>query len=81
MPDAICPTFASGTFSVISGNDANDILVDKALAGQANGYASQLPCETAGSFNNGWANGCLTQSVGPTFSTSLVDFGNTGRQS
>ena len=79
MADAICPTFAAGTISLFG---ADDILNDSALAGSANGYQNQNAYHmTVGSFNNRWNNGCLTQSVTPTFSTSLVDFGATGRQS
>lgn len=77
MADAICPTFAAGTISLVT-----DILDDKAVAGSGNGYSGQNPYfNTAGSFNTAWNNECLTQSVTPTFSTSLVDFGTNGRQS
>lgn len=77
MPDAICPTFAAGTLSQVT-----DVLNDSALAGSANGYQNENTfLATAGSFNNAWANGCLTNTVTPTFATSLVSFGNTGRQS
>lgn len=81
MADAICPTFASGTFSVISGSDVFDTNGDCALPAGVNGYTRTVPDITAGSFNNGWVNKCHTQTVAPTFSSSLVDFGNTGRQS
>ncbi len=77
MPDVICPTFAAGTLSLNTrvNNDA-------ALAGQAHGSSNKNPFfNTVGSHNTAWNNECLTQSVTPTFSTSLVDFGNTGRQS
>lgn len=81
MPDSICPTFASGTFSLISGSLPLDLVNDQVSATGANGYTNTIPDITAGSFNHGWTNKCNTQSVTPTFSSSLVDFGNTGRQS
>lgn len=81
MPDSICPTFGAGTMSIVSDGDAFDLLADKVSATGLNGYTNQYPSRSAGSFNFGWANGCLVQSVTPTFSTSLVDFGTTGRQS
>lgn len=77
MADVICPTFAAGTVSL-----QRQFLNDNALAGGTNGYTNQNPFfNTVGSANVAWNNECLTQSVTPTFSTSLVDFGNTGRQS
>lgn len=77
MADVICPTFATGTHSL-----NNQVLNDCALAGQAHGTANKDPfLMTVGSHNTAWNNECLDQKVAPTFSTSLVDFGNTGRQS
>ncbi len=77
MADAICPTFAAGTISKVT-----QVLNDNALAAGANGYTNENPFfNTVGAFNTAWNNECLTQTVAPTFSTSLVDFGNTGRQS
>lgn len=77
MADAICPTFAAGTLSL-----ATDVLSDCALAAGANGYTNENPYQnTVGSFNTAWNNGCLTKTVTPTFSSSLVDFGRTGLQS
>ena len=81
MADAICPTFAAGTVSLISGSNVTARLGDSAKPGSANGVTGQFPCSTAGSFNNEWANGCLSQNVTPTFSSGLLSFGNTGRQS
>ena len=81
LADPICPTYAAGSISLISGIGTGDILNDCALAGQPNGYNNSITGNTVGSFNNGWENGCYTQSVTPTFSTSLLDFGHTGRQS
>ena len=80
--DAICPTFAAGTISIISNNSVVASHSDSALAGGANGVTGQFPSSTAGSFNNEWANGVLTQSVAPTFSSGgLNTFGRTGLQS
>lgn len=77
MPDRICPTFATGTVSLVNRNNT-----DAALAGSVEGTTGKSTYHnTVGSSNFSWVNGCLTQTVTPTFSTSLVDFGNTGRQS
>ncbi len=77
MADPICPTFASGTISL-----QTQILNDKAVAGGANGYSGENPYfNTVGSFNNAWNNECLTQSITPTYSSSLLQFGSTGHQS
>lgn len=77
MADAICPTFAAGTVS-----QPTQVLNDCALAGGSNGYTNENPYfNTVGSFNTAWNNECLTKTVTPTFSTSLVNFGSSGRQS
>ena len=81
MPDPICPTFAAGTFSIISDGGVFNTLADSVSATGVNGYTTQAPCETVGSFNTFWTNGCHTQTVQPTFSTTLLSFGATGRQS
>lgn len=82
MADSICPTFSAGTLSVISTGTGGDVLNDSALAGQPNGTANQnTVTKTVGSFNYKWNNGCLSQNVQPVFRTSLVKFGDTGRQS
>lgn len=60
MADPSIPTFGTTAFSIISGNDAIDLLNDSALAGSANGYQNQEPCITAGSFNANWNNHVLT---------------------
>lgn len=76
MADAICPTFATNTITL-----NNDVLDDKALAGQPNGYSGQNTfLGTAGSFNNAWANEYLSPTA-PTFGASLVTFGTAGVQS
>ena len=85
MADQICPTQGSGFISLVS--SADDLLDDFILPSRTGSTSMMgyINCTTnhreAGSQNNGWVNGCLTQTVAPTFSTSLVDFGNTGRQS
>ena len=79
--DPICPTFAAGTFSVISKAGVANTINDCVAPGGANGYVNQLPSTTAGSFNNDWGNNVLTQSVTPTYSSGLLSFGNTGLQS
>ena len=82
MSDPICPTFSAGTIS--TGNGVGSVLFnngDGAVPGQPNGYSNQFPNGTVGSFNNGWANGDLTQSVQPVFRSGLLSFGNTGLQS
>lgn len=78
--DAICPTFAAGTVAIIS-SGAKATNNDGALPGGANGYQNQYPCGTAGSFNNEWSNGCWSQNIQPTYSSGLLSFGRTGRQS
>ena len=77
MSDAICPTYSAGTTSTWSMSFLNDAVVK----GQPNGYVNETASMTVGSFNNGWGNGCLSQNVAPTYTTSLLDFGRTGRQS
>ena len=79
--DPICPTFSSGYLSIQSTSNFSDLNNDSANPGSANGYQNQEPGITVGSFNNDWNNGCLTQSVTPTYSSGLLSFGNTGRQS
>lgn len=69
MADSICPTSAAGTISLITGRQSSNHTTPQPYL---HGVSAQ---------NNDWNNGCLTQSVAPTFSTSLLDFGNTGRQS
>lgn len=77
MADRICPTHAAGTISLVT-----QVLNDGASATVAEGSVNKNGYyQTVGSSNFRWTNGCLTQTVTPTFSTSLVDFGNTGRQS
>jgi len=80
LADAICPTYAAGTISLISGGQkaTNN---DSAKPGSPNGYQNVVACSDVGSFNNGWENGCWSQNVNPTYSSSLIDFGHTGRQS
>jgi len=79
MADAICPTFAAGTISEIG---VGETLDDFTLVTAPNGTANQKTYKnTVGSFNHSWSNGALSNTVLPTFSTSLVDFGTTGRQS
>ena len=82
MADNICPTYAAGTVSVVSSNN-NDFYAPT-ITGATNtlGYINQSNYEnTVGSPNNSWNNGALSNTVLPTFSNSLVDFGATGRQS
>ena len=81
MADHITPTYAAGTISVVSaGNKA--FINDSVAPGQPNGYQNQVDDDTVGSFNSNWANGCLSQSVAPTYGSSgLLSFGSTGRQS
>ena len=81
MPIIVCPTFASGSFSIISGTSTFDLLSDSALASGANGYQNTVPDITVGSSNCGLTNKVNTQSIAPTFSTSLGFFGTTGQQS
>ena len=57
MSDPICPTFAAGTFSIISTSGIGDV----------NGDLTVIPCTTVNSFNNQWANGVVTQSIAPTY--------------
>ena len=77
MADAICPTSAAGTVSLVT-----QVLNDCALAAGTNGYTNTNPyLNTVGSFNHDGANGCLDQKVTPVFRSSLVDFEVTGRQS
>ena len=80
LADPICPTYAAGTVSNISAGQKSTNN-DSAAPGQPNGYQNQTACSTVGSFNNGWENGCWSQNIQPTYSTSLLDFGHTGRQS
>lgn len=60
MADPAIPTFASGTFCIISGTSVFDLENDSARAGGANGYQNQDPAQTAGSFNAQWNNGVLS---------------------
>ena len=80
--DPICPTYAAGSFSLVS--SAKSIFVnlnDSAAPGQANGYANTVVSFTVGSFNSDWNNNVLTQSVQPAYSNGLLSFGATGLQS
>ena len=80
--DPICPTFAAGSFSLVS--NAKSIfsnLNDSAAPGVANGYANTIIGLTVGSFNSDWNNNVLTQSIQPAYSNGLLSFGNTGLQS
>ena len=90
--DAICPTYAAGTISKndtpYAGIATYDILNDCVCIGSALtggtvgfGYINQVNPWTVGSMNNGWANGCLSQNVTPTYSSGVLSFGNTGLQS
>ncbi len=91
--DQIMPTYAAGTLAkndtpYVTGIATFDILndcvcVNTAITGSsvAMGYINQVNPYTVGSVNNGWANGCLSQNVTPTWSASLLDAGHTGRQS
>lgn len=81
LADPICPTYAAGSFSKVSLNANTNLNNDSASASGANGYANTVAGSTVGSFNNDWTNGDLTQSVTPTYSSSLIQFGNTGLQS
>jgi hypothetical protein len=81
LKDPICPTYAAGSISIMSGTGTGDVLNDSALAGQPNGYNNTITGFTVGSFNNGWENGCWSQNVVPTYSSSLIRFGLEGRQS
>lgn len=79
--DPICPTYAAGTLSLMN---ASAILMnnnDCAQPGQPNGYANTFPTLTVGSFNAGWINGDLTQTVQPVYRNGIMSFGNTGLQS
>ena len=86
LTDPICPTYAAGAISQISGKGAASLIEfnNDGWNGQpgANyGYQNQAAGETVGSFNNDWQNGCHSQSVQPTYSSGLLSFGRTGRQS
>ena len=94
--DPIAPTYGTGAVSIMSGvntaqpgvnSTVGDFLNDSAAPGQPNGYVNNFTdygssgMSRAGGFNNGWANGDLTQSVQPTYSSGLLSFGRTGLQS
>jgi hypothetical protein len=79
--DPICPTFAAGSMSIVSGSGNFNLNNDSAAPGVANGYVNQCPSITVGSFNNDWNNDYLTQTKTPTYSSGLLSFGNTGLQS
>jgi hypothetical protein len=86
LADPICPTYAAGTVSVNSGSTTGDLLNDSAKPGSANGYINNwsniaIGVARVGGFNNGWTNVCNSQNITPTYSSGLVSFGNTGRQS
>ena len=86
--DPICPTYAAGTVALSSTGNASDILKDyyaqtTALTGSTvqSGNVNSYNYWNVGAYNNSWNNGCLTQSVTPTYSSGLLSFGNTGLQS
>ena len=82
MADPICPTYAAGTYSVMSSNSGGDILNDSASGSGSNGYTNEyVYSRTVGAFNNEWANSVLSKNITPTYTTSLLQFGNTGLQS
>jgi hypothetical protein len=83
--DPICPTYASGTFALITGTGSvnefnNDFYNGK--AGATYGYNNEFTYgRTVGANNNDWANASLSQSVPVVYRNGLLSFGNTGRQS
>ena len=82
--DPLCVTYAAGTLSLTTGKGTGaggDFNNDCAKPGQPNGYYNSFPSNTVGGFNNDWSNGCNSQSVNPTYSSGLLSFGETGRQS
>ena len=81
LADNICPTYAAGTLSKISGGTTGDTLNDSAAPGQTNGYANSINDITVGSFNSAWTNGDLSQNFQPVYRNGLLSFGNTGLQS
>lgn len=84
--DQICPTYASGTISLISANKTSS---KGSAGGEFNNdfvnltgsYQNSFANSTVGSYNNLWANGTHDCTIQPAFRSSLVDFGHTGRQS
>ena len=81
MSDPICPTFAAGSISAMNSSAINSNNNDCVQPGQPNGYFNSFPNLTVGSFNNGWTNGDLTQTVQPVYRNGLLSFGSTGLQS
>ena len=84
--DPICPTYASGSFSLTTGKGTgsgefnDDFFNGKAGAGY--GYQNQIIFgRSVGATNCDWTNDCLSQSVAVTYSSGLLSFGRTGRQS
>ena len=79
--DPTCPTFAAGSMSLNSGASVWNNNNDSVAPGQPNGYVNTCPTLTVGSFNAGWINGYLTQTVQPVYRNGLNSFGSTGLQS
>ena len=79
--DPTCPTYSAGTVATSNGSALLANNNDSAAPGQPNGYANTFPTLTVGSFNCGWVNGWLTQTVQPVYRSGLNSFGNTGLQS
>ena len=84
--DHITPTYAAGTLSIISGTLTGDLLNDSVSSSGANGYTNNFDgysvgISRVGGYNSAWTNGCLSKSITPTYTSSLIQFGTTGRQS
>ena len=79
-----------GTNETGVNSTVGDFLNDSTSPTGANGYVNNFTSygssglNRVGGFNNGWSNGCLSHQglgVSPTYSSGLLSFGNTGRQS
>ena len=79
--DPTCPTYAAGTVSLMNGASFLSNNNDCVQPGQPNGYYNTFPGMTVGSFNAGWTNWDLNQTVQPVYRNGLNSFGNTGLQS
>ncbi len=86
--DPICPTYGAGTVSVttakISTGGAGEFNNDGWNNQPGAGYGAFNQNDygrTVNAKNDAWTNDCLTQSIQPTYSSGLLSFGRTGRQS
>jgi hypothetical protein len=88
LSDPQCPTYASGTMSLTTNKTVLGASGEFNNDGWCNvpginygGFNQSDYGRTVNAKNDAWTNDCLTQSIQPTYSSGILSFGRTGRQS